>query len=365
MKAWQRVVFGLSALAMLTAIGVTLHAVDMPVARFVRSFDIDEVNRFGDAVAVLGQGVVIGGAFVLIGLLGWRLKRDRLKDLGVRGLIALLGSAAMTQLLKHLIGRPRPRFAHADEFSLGPSLDAGLDAFPSGHTCNAFGAATVVAWYAPALRVPLFLTAGLVGLSRIVRGSHFPTDVFAGAVLGVLIGSLAAAGFKRWREEALTGLLRIGVPLVAALFLIVWVALHSARPWSVEIVNLGAGAALVVAGGLLRGLAASSGGERARPFHVAGSAALLLGVAVASGPWWGGLILLVALLPNVGAGFNPPGFQREGINPSPTSEEKPEAPAAAPFWKTLPIWGREALAVGSALAAIAVIRAVKGLLPIG
>ncbi len=332
------------ALAVLAAIGVTLHEVDMPVARFVRSFDIAEVNRLGDAIAVLGRGVVIGVTFALIGLIGWRLKRDDLKELGVRGLAALLGSAAVTQALKHLIGRPRPRFAHADEFMLGPSLDSGLDAFPSGHTFNAFGAATVAAWYVPALRAPVFLAAGLVGLSRVVRGSHFPTDVFAGAVLGVLIGSLAAAGLRRWREDALPGLLRVGVPLATALFLIVWVVLHPAAPWSVEIVNLGAGAALVLAGGLLRGIAGPGG-----PLRAAGSLALILGVAAAGGPWWAGPLLLAALIPMSLAWLRP---------------EAPAASPCAPFWKTLPAWGRESLAVGSALLAIAALRSVKGLLPL-
>ncbi len=370
MKPWERAVFSLSALAVLVVAGLLLHELDMPVARFVRSFDIEELNRIGDLIAKLARGEVIAGAFILIGLLGWWRQRDQLApmtfsmaglvhwvsnwwrqrnqltDIGVRGFFALLGSAAMTQLLKHLVGRPRPRFAHADEFMLGPSLDSGLDAFPSGHTFNAFGAATVAAWYVPALRVPLFLTAGLVGLSRVVRGSHFPTDVFAGAVLGVLIGSLAAAGFKRWREEALPGLLRVGVPLAVAMFLIAWVVLHPAAPWSQEIGSLGAGAALVLAGGLLRGLAAPFGGGRGSVLHTAGSLALLLGVAVAGGPWWAWLLLLAALLPMSLAGL------------------RPEAPAAAPFRDTFPVWGREALAVGSALLAVAALRAVKGLLPI-
>ena len=346
MKAWQRLVFSLSALAVLAVIGVKLHELDMPVARFVRSFDIEAVNYSGDLVALLGQGAVVGGAFALIGLIGWRLKRDDLKEMGVRGVIALLAIGAVTQSLKHLIGRPRPRFAHADDFTLGPSLASGFDAFPSGHAVNIFGAAAVISWFAPALRIPVFFAAGLGGLSRIVRGSHFPTDVFAGAVLGVLIGSLAAAGFKRWREEALPGLLRVGVPLAAALFVIVWVVLHPAQPWSVEIGNLGAGAALVLAGGLMRGRAASSGGARGGSLHAAGNGALLLGVAVAGGPWWAGLLLLAALIPMSLVWL------------------QPDAPACAPFWKTLPVFGRESLVVGSALLAIAALRAVEGLLPL-
>jgi undecaprenyl-diphosphatase len=311
----------------------------MPVARFVRSFDVAEVNRLGDAIAVLGQGLVIGVTFVLIGLLGWGLKREYLKELGLRGLVALLGSAAMTQLLKHLIGRPRPRFAHADEFMLGPSLDSGLDAFPSGHTFNAFGAATVAAWYAPVLRAPLFLAAGLVGLSRIVRGSHFPTDVFAGAVLGVLVGSLAAAGYKRWREETLPGLVRTGAPLVVFGLLVLWVALHPVPGWPQEIGTIGAGVVLVLAGGLVRGLAV--GYKRGT---------LILGVAVASGPWWAGPLMLLALLPTALAG---------------PRQDTAAAMTSWPFWTSLSVRGRESLDVGVALLAIAALRAVKGLLPLG
>ena len=352
MKAWQRVVFSLSALAVLTVVGVALHELDMPVARFVRSFDIEAVNYSGDLVAILGKGTVIAGAFALIGLAGWWLKREWLRELGIRGLVAIAGIAAATQLLKHLIGRPRPRFAHADEFVLSPSLASGLDSFPSGHTANAFGSAAVIAWFVPALRVPVYVTAGLVGLSRVVRGSHFPTDVFAAAVLGILIGSLAAAGWKRWREDALPGLLRVGVPVTVTLFLIVWVALHPAQVWSVEIVNLGAGAALVLAGGLLRVFAGPGG-----PLRAAGNGALALGIAVASGPWWIGLLLLPALIPNVGAGCYPALREREGGNPSSTSGGKDGT--------TLPVWGRESLAVGSALLTIAALRFVQGLIPIG
>src|SRR2546422_7702930 len=167
MKPWERVVFGLIALTVLAAIGVKLHELDMPVARFVRSFDIDGLNRLGDLVALPGQGVVVAGAFILIALIGWRRQRDQLApmtfsmagliewvrtwwpqrdqltDIGVRGLLAQLSVAGAIQILKHLIGRPRPRFAHGDELVLGPSLDSGLDSFPSGHAANAFGAALV------------------------------------------------------------------------------------------------------------------------------------------------------------------------------------------------------------------------------
>ena len=350
MKPWARLLFSISSLAILTTIGVKLHELDMPVARFVRSFDIDEINRIGDFLAVPGRGAVIAGVFLLIGLFGWRLKRDRLKDIAVRGLVTLLCVTAATQLLKHLVGRPRPRFAHADEFFLGPSLDSGLDAFPSGHSLDAFGAASVLAWFVPALRVPVFLIAGLVGVSRVVRGSHFPTDVFAGAVLGVVIGSLVAAGFKRWWEEVLPALIRTGVPIAVSVFWVVWVVLHPMPTWSREVWHLGAGATLILAGMLARGLAIVRQGEGGRSVRVVGGAAVALGAAVASAPWWIASLLVVALVPMSLMRIQPD-------TSAPTS--------FLPFWTTLPLWRREAFVLGLGLLAIAAFRSVRGLIPIG
>src|SRR3989454_9179721 len=328
MKPWERVVFGLIALSVLAAIGVKLHELDMPVARFVRSFDIDGLNRLGDLVALPGQGVVVAGAFILIALIGWRRQRDQLApmtfsmagliewvrtwwpqrdqltDIGVRGLLAQLSVAGAIQILKHLIGRPRPRFAHGDELVLGPSLDSGLDSFPSGHATNAFGAATVLAWFFPAVRFPLYLVAGLVAVSRVLRGSHFPTDVLAGAVLGVVIGSVVVVGLKRWPDDALPGLLRTGVPVVVSTFAILWVVLHPVPARSYEIISLGVGVALVLAGGFVRGLSWTYlEGEDKGPLRTVGRLLLIIGVAGGRAARGGGGFRWAGVVPLGRAGF--------------------------------------------------------------
>jgi len=374
MKPWERVVFGLAALTVLAAIGVKLHELDMPVARFVRSFDIGALNLVGDLVALPGKGVVVTGAFLLISLLGWRRQRDQLApmtfsmaglvhwvsnwwrqrnqltDIGLRGLLAQLSITAATQFLKHLIGRPRPRFAHSDEFSLGPSLATGFDSFPSGHAANAFGAATVLAWFFPAVRVPLYLVAGLVAVSRVLRGSHFPTDVLAGVVLGVVIGSVVVVGLKQWPDDALPGLLRTGVPVAVSTFAILWVVLHPAPARSYEIISLGVGVALVLAGGFVRGLSWTYlEGEDKGPLRTVGRLLLIVGVAVGCAPWWAAVLLGAALVPLGAAGFR----QAHG-------------PATVPVraLAAVPVWGREALAVGAALVVLAALQSVKGLLPL-
>ncbi|HEY3698999.1 MAG TPA: phosphatase PAP2 family protein [Spongiibacteraceae bacterium] len=56
--------------------------------------------------------------------------------------------------------------------------------FPSGHTCGAFVLAGMVSEHYATLALPLYLWSSAVGISRVVLGVHFPTDILAGALIG-------------------------------------------------------------------------------------------------------------------------------------------------------------------------------------
>jgi len=58
--------------------------------------------------------------------------------------------------------------------------------FPSGHTVTAFALATAVSFLYPRLRVPAFIIAAVIGLSRVVLTAHYLSDVIAGAVVGII-----------------------------------------------------------------------------------------------------------------------------------------------------------------------------------
>lgn len=67
--------------------------------------------------------------------------------------------------------------------------------FPSGHTSAAFLVATLSSQWLPELGAALYLWAGLVAVSRVLLGVHFPTDTVAGASLGHCIALIALALF--------------------------------------------------------------------------------------------------------------------------------------------------------------------------
>jgi undecaprenyl-diphosphatase len=60
---------------------------------------------------------------------------------------------------------------------------------PSGHTAAAFLMATLVLGFFPAFAGIAYTWALLIGMSRIVLGVHYPSDILAGALLGTLCAS--------------------------------------------------------------------------------------------------------------------------------------------------------------------------------
>jgi membrane-associated phospholipid phosphatase len=159
--------------------------------------------------------------FLLFATLIWAIDMR----IGFRIGVIFLISVYLNSLAKVLIAHPRP-------YDLDPSVGIGVKpglgyGIPSGHAQNAVviwgGLAawrrTTAAW------IGAILIAGLIGISRIYRGVHFPTDVLGGWLLGAIIlfvglsyARKIAAAIERW---SLAGqlTLAVGGPVVlAALF---------------------------------------------------------------------------------------------------------------------------------------------------
>src|SRR5205823_7007912 len=56
---------------------------------------------------------------------------------------------------------------------------------PSGHSTTAFAAAFAIGAVWPRARIPMWTYAAIIAASRVVITAHYPSDVAAGAVVGV------------------------------------------------------------------------------------------------------------------------------------------------------------------------------------
>lgn len=89
--------------------------------------------------------------------------------------------------IKVMIPRARPHVVVQGARTL--DLEGG-GSFPSGHSKNAFTSAVILGSRWKRLRVPLYILAFLVAISRIYVGLHWPSDVIIGSIVGWIIGKI-------------------------------------------------------------------------------------------------------------------------------------------------------------------------------
>ncbi len=94
---------------------------------------------------------------------------------------------ALYKWLKGKTLRPRPFQLNHEILVSVPPLDQY--SFPSGHTLHAVAFTVVLLAYFPALAWVAVPFTGLVALSRVVLGLHYPTDVLAGTLIGATVAS--------------------------------------------------------------------------------------------------------------------------------------------------------------------------------
>ena len=103
-------------------------------------------------------------------------------------IFSLITTGLITQLIKHIVGRPRPKYTSFDgglEFNFF-NLNSEFHSFPSGHTSTIFVVALVASFLLPKLKYFFISLAGVIAFSRIVVGAHFFTDVLGGITVSYL-----------------------------------------------------------------------------------------------------------------------------------------------------------------------------------
>jgi undecaprenyl-diphosphatase len=89
--------------------------------------------------------------------------------------------------LKHASRRKRP--CEIEPHCWSSILPPDKYSFPSGHSITAFAIAMSVGLFYTDLQAVLIVVALLIASSRIILGMHFLSDVLAGSIIGILLGT--------------------------------------------------------------------------------------------------------------------------------------------------------------------------------
>lgn len=139
------------------------------------------ISRLFGAISRLGNGVFWYA--LMAALLLWD-RQSALKPV-LHMIVAGLACTVIYKWLKGKTQRPRPVELNREIILSVDPLDQF--SFPSGHTLHAVAFTLVALTYYPGLAWLLIPFTGLVAMSRLVLGLHYPSDVLAGAALGALI----------------------------------------------------------------------------------------------------------------------------------------------------------------------------------
>src|SRR6266700_3388167 len=145
----------------------------------------------GNTLVPLIYGIATVGDLIWVPLVFWLYVFRKDSNEWTSSLIlavAMVSAMALTDILKATLNLPRP--VQVPSLGITPRGEIPTNpGFPSGHTTNAFTAATVIWSRYPAWRVSFLLLAIATGVSMIILGLHFPSDVIGGVFLGIFCGT--------------------------------------------------------------------------------------------------------------------------------------------------------------------------------
>jgi hypothetical protein len=159
---------------------LAISPADQEISRSVAN----HAHEFGKIGDVLGGRIpvsVVEGSL----LASLFIKDDHFRSFSFTIAQAYVMNDVLTRSIKASVNRMRPD--RSDSYS-----------FLSGHTSSSFMMATVVnKYYGKKWGIPAYAFAALVGISRIEKNKHWPSDVISGAALGYISGRSAIIGTER------------------------------------------------------------------------------------------------------------------------------------------------------------------------
>jgi membrane-associated phospholipid phosphatase len=161
-----------------------VHAVartDLRLFRLVRSAARPPASEAVARFSRLGEHAAL---WLVVGAAGALLDRPQRRARWRRGAAVVGATYAANTAIKAVFRRRRPALEGLPALVATPTALS----FPSAHASSSFAAARAYTGLLPA--GPLYLTAAAMACSRVYLGVHYPSDVAAGALLGLAMGSV-------------------------------------------------------------------------------------------------------------------------------------------------------------------------------
>jgi len=144
----------------------------------------------------LGNGAII---WIIISVI--LISNKKYRKVGFMALSALILSAILgDEILKNVFRRVRPSDTIA---TMNLLITRPLSySFPSGHTMSSFAVAGVLAKCFKKYAIEFISLASLIAFSRVYLYVHYPTDVLAGAILGLMCSAIVIYLFNKGNNNS-------------------------------------------------------------------------------------------------------------------------------------------------------------------
>lgn len=157
-----------------------------------RNFIIDSAGVF--FAQYLPYAIGIAFFFLVFSQKGLRAKIFFLSEAVIA---VILSRGIITEAIRFFYYSPRP----FDALHFQPLIPESGSSLPSGHMTFFFALAMVIYFYNKRWGIWYFFLSALIGAARIFAGVHWPTDIIAGIVLGILSGILVHSLLSKHFEE--------------------------------------------------------------------------------------------------------------------------------------------------------------------
>lgn len=168
-----------------------LH-VDLAVRTWVVLHRLPVLTGVMWGLSSIGRGGIV---WLLIAAVLMAMKRLGPREWAQLALALVVTSAVNDAVLQPVVGRERPFVRSLDVAVIGNRPTSG--SFPSGHSANAFAGALVLSRFATAPALAWWILAGAIAYSRLYLGVHYPSDVAAGALVGIACAVATLAVVRR------------------------------------------------------------------------------------------------------------------------------------------------------------------------